>query len=368
MPTATIRIIGAVTVFLAMLSGCSSRAQQPPAPSATPRSGSVWVADEGRDGITVIDAATNTVTTTLNGIKAPHNVQVGRDGAVVYAVSRAGVVVAIDPATYRVSATAPTGREPAHVIEAPNGKVYVTDAGEGTVSVFQAPGLDPVGRITVGGMPHGLRAAAGGSTIVVANTIDGALDLIDPATDKYVGAIPVGAGPVQVAVTADGKFAYTGISEPASVVKVDLAQRKVVGSVTVPNSPVQLYLTPDEAEVVSADQGKKESAGHTLSVIDTKAMAIRGTATTGAGPHGVVVDASGNWAWVTNSYDNTVSAVDLSTLSPMTPIPVGAQPSGISYSPRPPAPASTTVITLDIPVPSGVPPQGSEPGPHSGHH
>ena len=36
-------------------------------------------------------------------------------------------------------------------------------------------------------MPHGLRPAAGGSVIVVANTMDGALDLINPTTDTYEG-------------------------------------------------------------------------------------------------------------------------------------------------------------------------------------
>jgi YVTN family beta-propeller protein len=286
----------------------------------------------------------------------------------VYAVSSAGVVVAIDPTTYRVTATAPTGAKPAHVIEAPNGKVYVSNSGDGTVSVYQAPGLSPAGRITLGGMPHGLRAAAGGSVIVVANTMDGALDLIDPAADKYVGAVPVGPGPAQVAVSADGKFAYTGISDPPSVVKVDLAQREIVGSAIVPNSPVQLYLTPYENEVVSADQGRKDAQGQTLSVIDTKAMTTRGTVTTGAGPHGVVIDASGDWAWVTNSFDNTVTAVDLTTLSAMAPIPVGTQPSDISYSPHPPAAAWANVGTLDIPTPSAPPEQESQPGPHSGHH
>ena len=96
------------------LTGCSSKPQASP-----PRSGSVWVADEGHDSVSVIDAATNTVTMTLTGIKGPHNIQVGRDDSVVYAVSSAGIVVAIDPATYRVTATAPTGPHPAHVIEAP---------------------------------------------------------------------------------------------------------------------------------------------------------------------------------------------------------------------------------------------------------
>lgn len=56
-----LRTIGAATVVLAVLSGCSGNQQQNPAPAAAPRSGSVWVADEGQNSITVIDAATNAV-------------------------------------------------------------------------------------------------------------------------------------------------------------------------------------------------------------------------------------------------------------------------------------------------------------------
>jgi DNA-binding beta-propeller fold protein YncE len=99
----------------------------------------------------------------------------------VYAVNNSDDTgVAIDPATYTVAVVASTGPAPAHVIDAPNGKVYVTNTGDGTVSVYQGPGLQPVGRIQLGDMPHGLRAAAGGSVIVVANTMAGALDLGRP--------------------------------------------------------------------------------------------------------------------------------------------------------------------------------------------
>ncbi len=135
-----------------------------------------------------------------------------------YAVSGAtNQVVAIDAATYTIKGVASTGpAPPAHVIEAPNGKIYVTNAGDGTVSVYRGgPGLTPVGRIDLGGMPHGLRSADGGGMIVVANTMAGRLDLIDPTADRSVGAIPVGrGGPLQVAVTADGRYAYSGVAEP----------------------------------------------------------------------------------------------------------------------------------------------------------
>lgn len=349
--------LGVIVVLGVALAGCSST----PGPSpgqvslrpAHAVSGSVWVADEAGDGLTVIDAATNAVATTLVGLKKPHNVQVGRDGTTVYAVSASNnIVVAIDAATYKVAAVAATGSAPAHVIEAPNGKVYVTNSGDATVSVYQGPGLQPTGLITLGGMPHGLRPAAGGSVIVVANTMAGALDLIDPVTDSSLGMVHVGTGPAQVAVSADGRYAYAGVTDPAAVVKVDLTSRTVVGTVPVPAAPVQLYLTPDGGIVVSADQGTRDAPGHTVSMIDTAAMSVRGTATSGSGPHGVVVDTTGTRAWVTNTYDSTVSVIDLPTSSVVATIKVGAEPSGISYSSRPPAGGGIPTTTLDIPGPS----------------
>lgn len=361
---ARLRTVGALVALVAVVGGCS---EERPASTAPPPSGSVWVADEGRDSLTLIDAANGAIAATLTGITAPHNVQVGRDGSVVYAISSVGVVVAIDPTTYAVIAIAPTGPQPAHVIEAPNGKVYVTNSGDGTVSVYQTPALTPLGRITVNGMPHGLRPAAGGSMIVVANTSAGALDLIDPATDRYIGAVPVGTGPAQVAVSADGTYAYTGISEPPSIVKVDLSQRRVVGSAPVPHSPVQVYLTPDERTVLSANQGTRAIQGDTVSVIDTAEMTSHATVTTGAGPHGVVIDTAGTWAWVTNSYADTVTPIDLSSLTASTPIPVGTRPNGISHSPRAPTAAPADVITLKIPEPVTSSPQPTDNSTHSGH-
>ena len=367
MATRRFRTVATVAVICLALGSCSGRREAATAPPPKPAAGSVWIADEGADSLSVIDAATHSVAMTMAGIKAPHNVQVARDGAVVYATSGAGVVVAIDPITYRVTASAATGSHPAHVIEAPNGKVYVTNAGDGTVSVYQGQGLVPAGRITLGGMPHGLRPAAAGSVIVVANMMTGALDLIDPETDRSVGHVPVGNSPVQVAVSADGRYAYTGLTDPPSVVKVDLAQSKVVGAATVPDPPVQLYLSPDEKTVLSADQGNRDRPGHTLSVIDTAAMNTRGNVTTGSGPHGVVIDTTGHFAWVTNTYDNTVSAVDLTDLSVSATIPVAGEPNGISYSPRPPATAPADTATLEIPTPSAAP-EESRPDHHSGHH
>ena len=46
-----VRAITAITLVATALTGCSSKPQASP-----PRSGSVWVADEGHDSVSVIDA------------------------------------------------------------------------------------------------------------------------------------------------------------------------------------------------------------------------------------------------------------------------------------------------------------------------
>ncbi|BBX19541.1 hypothetical protein CRI77_14385 [Mycolicibacterium duvalii] len=371
----SVRVVAAVCAALlaAALVGCSGGGREtattPVGPEPAPQvSGSVWVADETGNSLTVLDTATNTVATTLTGIQAPHNVQVGTDPGTVYATSAdSSLVAAIDAESYKVIATARTGPHPAHVIDAPNGKVYVANSEDGTVSVFRRQNLEPMGRIEVGGMPHGLRAAADGSVIVVANHSAGALDVIDAGSDSVRFSVPVGDGPAQVAVSADGRFAYTGTTEPAAVVKVDLTARKIVGSAPVSAPPVQVFLTPDDATVVSADQGTPQAAGQNASVIDTATMTVEATVPTGAGPHGVVIDPTGRLAWVTDSYADTVSVIDLRSRTVTATVGVGAGPNGISYSPRPPS-AGAPTVALDVPIPAEPAPAAGENEQVPGHH
>lgn len=214
--------------------------------------GTVWVANEDGHSLSVIDAATSTVVTTVEGIEGPHNVQVGADGNRVYAVSgHARTVAALDTGTYRLAGAAATGAGPSHVVLSADGqKTYVTNYDAGTVSVYRAD-LTPAGSITLGGGPHGLRPSPDGTTLVVANLKAATVDLI----------------------------------------------------------------------------------------------------ATGSGPHGVVVDPTGRRAWVTDVYDSTVSVIDLPTRATVATVKVGKQPNGISYAPRPAAPAAARMSVV-LPTPS----------------
>jgi YVTN family beta-propeller protein len=83
-------------------------------------------------------------------------------------------------------------------------------------------------------------------------------------------------------------------------------------------------------------------------MIDTASFAVVATIQTGKGPHGIVVEPSSRYAYITNIYGNDVAVLDLTKRNVVAKIPTGAGPNGISFSSNPPAPATGAEIQLDI--------------------
>lgn len=70
--------------------------------------------------LTAIDAATNTVATTVRGIEGPHNVQAAPDGRTVWAVSgHESLAAMLDASTLALHGAASTGGAPAHIVVPP---------------------------------------------------------------------------------------------------------------------------------------------------------------------------------------------------------------------------------------------------------
>jgi manganese oxidase len=310
--------------------------------------GTIWVADEYGNSITVIDASTNEVITTLTGIEEPHNLQVSPDGRTVWAVSgHDSIALVIDASTYTLLGTVGTGDHPAHVVITPDGStVYVTDAGANTVTVIDAATLEVVATIPVGVSPHGLRPSPDGRWIYVANTGDTTLSVIDTGTNSRVADIEVGQRPVQVAFSPDGEYVYVSLNQDNTLGKVDTASGRLVDTVEVGFGPIQVFVTPDNRYVLAANQGTETHPGTTVSVIDTTTFSVTATVDVGAGAHGVVVEPSGQYAYIANIYGNNVAVLDLADLDVVATISTGAGPNGISFSPLPASPAPAREVAL----------------------
>jgi len=143
-----------IAMLALILSACGGQTTgKPTSPSTLPKTiqGTVWVADEYGNSLTVMDATTNNVVTTLTGIEGPHNLQVAPDGKSVWAVSgHEALAVMIDAATYKVHGTVMTGNEPAHIILTPDGQTaYATNGDDNTVTAIDVATMKAYSRRSI---------------------------------------------------------------------------------------------------------------------------------------------------------------------------------------------------------------------------
>lgn len=329
-------------------------------PATATETGFVYTANEGENSVSAIDLSTGHVKTVPVRV-APHNIQVSRDGSLLFVVgapaaepnghsdpqsqnaesghdhghgTERGRLLIIDPVTLDSEGAVgiEVGRSPAHVIADPQGKLaYVTNGTDDTVSVVDIAQRKVVRKIVVGDSPHGMRMSPDGREIYVANTGDDSVSVIDVAEAKEGARIPVGEAPVQVAFAPDGLRVYVSSSAGNSVSVVDTATRKQIASVPVGRKPIQLFVTPDGRYVYVANEGTTENPDNTASVIDTRTDQVVVTVETGRGAHGVVVSDDGSRAFVANTIDSTVSVIDTVTQKVTRNIKVGKGSGGISF-------------------------------------
>lgn len=265
---------------------------------------------------------------------AAHGAHQGMPGAAHAAMTTPGEVWAIDTATDTVVGKVPVGKHPAHVVVSPDGRwVYVTNGSDNTVSVVDAAAMKEVATIATGAFPHGIRLSPDGRQAYVANLKGGTVSVIDTASRQQVASIPVGRGPAQVGFTGDGRLAFVSLSQEDRVAVIDPKTHEVVRKVPVGDGPIQLFATPANQRLLVANQGSRKNPGRTVSVIDLTSFKVTASIPTGRGAHGVVVDADGRHAYVSNLYDNTVTVIDLVAHKPVATVPVGAGPNGISVTP-----------------------------------
>ena len=97
-----------------------------------------------------------------------------------------------------------------------------------------------------------------------------------------------------------------------------------------------------------ANQGTRDKPSTTVSMIDTATFAVAATVETGKGAHGVVIESSSRYAYITNIYGSDVAVLDLAKRKVVAKIPTGAGPNGISFSSIPPVAPPGSEIKINV--------------------
>ncbi|MDE1844113.1 MAG: HYR domain-containing protein [Thaumarchaeota archaeon] len=249
----------------------------------------------------------------------------------IYSVNPiSNTVTVIDSSTYAiVDSPIPVGALPYGIAyDSVDNKVYVTNSGDGSISVIN-PSTN-IATTPINGLnsPTGIVFDSTNNMIYVANTGSGSVSVIDPHTDTISGTgIHVGGVPYGLAFDKTHNRIY--VADSGGVAVIDASTNNIVANISVGTNPQNLVFDSTNGCIYVAN-----SDSNSVSVINTSTNAKIGSdIPVGNTPLGITFNSGQNTIYVANSHDTTVSIIDGNT-NTVTSTFTGLQdPFGVTYDP-----------------------------------
>ena len=162
------------------------------------------------------------------------------------------------------------------------GAVLVMNSNDASLSVIDLASQRELRRIPVLREPHHVTLTPDGRDLLVGDTVGNELIDIDPATFEVRRRIPV-SDPYQLGFSPDGKYLVVNGLARAQVDVYDAVTYKLVKRFPLASMPSHLAFSPDSATVFVSLQGTGR-----LAAIDLVHLAVRWNAEVGRAPAGVL--------------------------------------------------------------------------------
>ncbi|MFD5853414.1 beta-propeller fold lactonase family protein [Cytobacillus pseudoceanisediminis] len=309
-----------------------------------------YTANEG-GSISKIDAATNSIVSTIEVDGSVHNVQVAPDGKMIGAtvvpkmaghggdenghgeeMEMSAKVLFFSIESDELLKEVEVGNHPAHIVFTEDGKLaIVTNNEDNNVTVIDMASFNVVSTVDTGKGPHGFRISADSKSAYIANMGEDTVSVVNLDTMKEEKRIKVGAAPVTTGVTSDGKTLVATLNGENALAVVDLATEKVA-KIPVGIGPAQVYIDEKDQFAYVANQGTEEDPSNSVTVIDLASKKATAEIITGKGSHGVVTSPDNKMVYVTNMFEDTVSIIDKEKNTVIETIEVKGVPNGISIT------------------------------------
>jgi len=218
----------------------------------------------------------------LGALIRPHGITES-NGKIFFTIEGSRAVARYDPVAGRVDWIMGTGQAGTHMVVASRAsrKLFTANIGSNTVSAIEV-GTSKVTQIAVGKGPEGIAISPDDREVWVAHRQDGALSIIDTATDKVKETLKVGQSPIRVKFTPDGKRVLVSDPQSGDVIVFDAATRKEVKRIHVGGGPVGIVITPDGHRAFVA-----RSQANKVSVINLDDLTVTGEFEPGLQPDGL---------------------------------------------------------------------------------
>jgi phospholipase C len=277
---------GTVAIFdtstFALASGLTSGTTNPYGIAATPDGSEVWVTESGTNTVSVISAATNTITSTVIVGIYPHGIAITPNGKQAY-VANTGPntgpggsesVSVVDVASHTVTATVTVGEAPQVVTVSPDGSLVFVTCTDGVYVITASSGSVRKVRGQLRN-PHGVAITPDGTQAYVTDTERDQVLVLGTASLRTAGHVSVGRTPWNTAFSADGSSAYVTNANDDTVSVIDTASGKITKTIPLGSNngqlnhiPTAIALSPDGNIWVTCN------VSSSLVVIDTSANSV----------------------------------------------------------------------------------------------
>ncbi|MFS8162483.1 YncE family protein [Lacticaseibacillus rhamnosus] len=223
----------------------------------------------------------------------------------------------------------------AMAIDKKRGLGFVSNCAGNTISVVDLVKGRELDRITVGLAPRGVDISPDFNLLFVANSGSKSVSIVDLDQLSVVATLDVQRNPRQLQVTKDGALVVVPNfgSSSVSVLQIDYDNpnhSKNIGNVILGGDKCPYHAYPDEEGRLAFTANTFD---HSISVIDITKLSVIKTIPTGFGPRAVITEPSGKYLLVTAEASNALCVIERSTLREIKRIPVGGTPRGLIVDP-----------------------------------
>ncbi len=244
------------------------------------------------------------------------------------AISMVLILIAVTRMGLAWGATVSVGNQPLGVAVHPGGNyVYVTNAGDNSVTEIRATDQTVTRTFQVGNYPAGLVVSPDGDFIYVACYESNRLYIIQ-SSDGTTIDVASGSGPWGVALDSSGENLYVSNTGENTVSIFETLNNTLIGTIEAGPEPISLAISSDDSTLYVSNRGSD-----TISVIQLSTGIVTQTINVGTEPVGLRLDEGEDFLYVANFGDNTVSIIRLADLSVHRTIEVSDGPTEVAISP-----------------------------------
>lgn len=263
--------------------------------------------EQDGNSLTLVDipAASVVKTIDLGEYGKPHGVEWLDDESAAVTVEASKALIVVDVAREKVTQSIGTGQEISHMValDPERGRAYTANIGSGSVTVLDLGKGAREANIATGNGAEGVALSASGKHIWVTNRGADTITILDADTLEPVGEIGSEGFPIRATATPKGRVLVT---------------RARAGDLAIYDAA-----TFEELRVVTFDLGS----------MDVEERLFGDRFGDSSVPIGVIVDATGEVAWVAHANADVITEIDLGSGEIIRMLRAGREPDGMGFSP-----------------------------------